>query len=168
MRPPWLRALQPRDGVERNPHGTHQSDVCRRRRDDALNDQRNDRRQGKAQNHNVQAPPAARPPRAGILLRRLNVRHGRHGHQVARGVGRRRHVFWSPTLAAVAAVPSRAIAGARRNTWQPRRAERELTSPKKQNSCRLGLQESLVPPRETVHGGLHRPMRPSYITRPVR
>ena len=36
MRPPWLCALQPRDGIERNPHGAHQGDVCCRRPDDAL------------------------------------------------------------------------------------------------------------------------------------
>ena len=27
MRPPWLCALQPGDGIERDPHGAHQDDV---------------------------------------------------------------------------------------------------------------------------------------------
>lgn len=65
VRPPWLRSLQPRHRIERDPNGAHHGEVCCRLRDGVLHHERHDRGQREAQEHDMKATPSAWPPRSG-------------------------------------------------------------------------------------------------------
>lgn len=146
VRPPGLRALQPRHWIERDPHCAHQRDVCCGRWHDTLHDQCGDRGEREAQNHHVQAAPSARPPGARILRRTISAIH-RDQSEGDDGRQERRCSYPTPAQAEVA--PSGETEKNREAQRRERQPPEQSTSPKNKDSWR-NPQESLVSQRETV------------------